>query len=317
MTGANGFIGRRLCRVLGEDTGARAHVRALVRQSADGPWHEVVLADLARGRLETNAMAGIDTVFHLAALTHAVDSNQDEAEYEAINVRGTETVLSAAKAAGVRRFVFVSSVKAMGEGGPRQLNESTRPRPTTAYGRTKRAAELLVLDGGWVPEPTVLRLPLVYGPGARGNLANMIDAVAAGRFPPPPRVSNRRSMVHVDDVVDAAMRAAKDAAAAGRVFIVTDGLPYSTREIFEWICEALNQPVPRRAVPLAAFRALARAGDAMGRIMGRPWKFDTAACDKLFGSAYYDNTALCKALGFDPRWTLPEALPGMVAAMRP
>jgi nucleoside-diphosphate-sugar epimerase len=252
-------------------------------------------------------------VIHLAARTHAVDELGDtETLYRDINVDGTRRVLEAAAGAGVRRFVFVSSVKAMGEGGPEAQNETSAPAPVTWYGRTKRAAETLVLDGGYVAEPVVLRPALMYGPGVKGNVSRMIDAVRAGRFPPVPEVGNRRSMVHVDDAASAVFLAADEPRAAGRVFIVTDGLPYSTREMYEGICDALGKASPKWTVPVSALGVLARFGDAVGRIRGKRWLFDSDAYDKLFGSAFYDSSAIETTLGFKPRWTFETALPHLI-----
>lgn len=309
VTGASGFIGRRLC----ERLSLRGEVRALFRSPADGPWNAADRVDLSKEDPPPEALDGVDTVFHLAALTHAVgELKESETDYRRINVDGTQRVLEAAGRAGATRFVFLSSVKAMGEGLSEPQNESERPAPETWYGRTKLEAERLVLDRGYVPEPVVLRPALVYGPGARGNLERMISAIREGRFPPVPEVGSRRSMVHVDDVVSAAMAAATDPAAIGRVFIVTDGRPVSTREMYVWICDALGRPVSRWTIPLAVFRGLSKAGDVVGRIRGRRWAFDSPAYEKLFGSAVYDSSALEDTLGFKPKWTLREALPHLL-----
>jgi nucleoside-diphosphate-sugar epimerase len=311
VTGASGFIGRRLCGRLA----AAGRVRALFRSAvpAGGPWASADVVDLTNDEVPEGALAGVDTVFHLAARTHAVDEHGDVGPaYERINVDGTKRVLEAARRAGVKRFVFFSSVKAMGEGGDSERDESTPPAPSTWYGRTKLAAERLVLTGGYVPEPVVLRPVMVYGPGAKGNLERMIDAVGSGKFPPVPRVDNRRSVVHVDDVAAAAVLAATAPAAPGRVFIVTDGRPCSTREMYEWICDALGKTPPRWTVPLAVFRALSVFGDAVGKARGRRWAFDSDAYDKMFGSACYDSSSIETTLGFEPQWNFRSALPHLI-----
>jgi UDP-glucose 4-epimerase len=309
VTGASGFIGRRLC----ERIARGGEVRALFRSPAEGPWISVDHLDLSRDAFPVDALKGVDTLFHLAARTHAVDEYaEDGPQYRAINVDGTRRLLEAAGRAGVRRMVFFSSVKAMGEGSAASQDESAEPAPTTWYGITKLEAEKLVLDGGYVEEPVVLRPALVYGPGAKGNLERMIDAVRTGRFPPVPEVNNRRSVVHVDDVVAAAELAADSPGAAGRVFIVTDGRPVSTREMYEWICDALGLPVRRWKVPAAAFKGLSLVGDAIGRVRGRRWIFDSAAYEKMFGSACYESTAIGQALGFEPKWTFQTALPHLL-----
>jgi nucleoside-diphosphate-sugar epimerase len=311
VVGASGFIGGSLVARLS----GRARIRALQRRASRGAWEESVCADIAEGVPEA-ATAGVDTVFHLAARTHALDARTgDEDLYRRVNVDGTRALLEASKQSGVRRFVFVSSVKAMGEGGDAVIDESATPRPTTAYGRTKLEAERLVLEGGFVPEPVVLRPTLVYGPGVKGNIAAMMAAIESGRFPPPPRLDNRRSLVHVDDVAAAAVLAAESARAIARVFIVTGARPYSTREMYESMCRALGRSVPRWGVPAELFRGLAAVGDALAATTRRPWAFDSSAYHKLFASSHYDGSALAEAVGFEPRWTLEAALPSMVEAL--
>jgi len=311
VTGASGFLGRRVCDRLAE----HGDVRALFRKEAEGPWSGADLVDLSFEAPPKRALDGVDTVVHLAARTHAVDeTDETDALYRAVNVDGTRRMLEAAARAGVRRFVFVSSVKAMGEGGAEIQNESTPSAPITSYGKTKRAAECMVLENEHIPEAAVLRPALMYGPGVGGNVGRMIEAVRSGRFPAVPEVGNLRSLIHVDDAADAVVLAANESGAVGHLFIVTDGRPCSTRQMYEWIGQALGKEVPRRALPPIVFRWLARGGDAWARILGRRWVFDSDAYDKLFGSAAYDSTAIEKALGFKPRWDFRSALPHIIGS---
>jgi nucleoside-diphosphate-sugar epimerase len=308
VTGAGGFIGRRLCTAL------RAHGRvvALVRErDARGPWDDVIAADLARDDIAAGAFDGASVVFHCAGKAHAVaERHADAGEYRRVNVEGTRRVLEAAARAGVARFVFASSVKAMGEG-------DGGGEPSTPYGRSKREAEALVLHGGYVGEPVVLRLALVYGPGVGGNLGGMLRAVRSRRFPPPPRVDNRRSMVHVDDVVLVAIAAGRRPEAVGRAIVVGDGVPYSTHGIYAAMLRSLGRPVPRRSLPAPAWRALARAGDVAGALLRRRAPFDTDAYRKLFASAWYPPTDLEAVLGVAARRTLDDALGATVREAPP
>jgi len=312
ITGAMGFIGRMLCQQLREQGGVQ--VLGGMRQVAEGPWDEVILFDLATQRLPEDALNGVDTVFHLAGKAHALsETRQEEEEYFRINAEGTAAMLDAAKDAGVRRFVFISSVKAMGEGGDACQDESQICCPETPYGRSKLAAERLVLEGGYVPEPVVLRLTMVYGASRKGNLPRMIEAVARKRFPPLPEVGNKRSMVHVEDVVQAALLAAQKQEAVGQTYIVTDGRTYSTRQIYQWICEALATPVPGWTVPIQLLKALAKVGDAIGQLRGRRFMFDSDALDKLVGSACYSSEKIQRELGFRPTNELESGLREIVA----
>ena len=313
ITGASGFIGRVLCQQLREQ---HVKVRAGIRQVADGPWDEVVSFDLATQKLQGGALAGFDTIFHLAGKAHALsETRQDEEEYFRINTEGTGKLLEAAKDAGVRRFVFISSVKAMGEGGGVCQDENETCRPESPYGKSKLAAERLVLEGGYVPEPVVLRLSMVYGSSRKGNLPRMIEAVAKGRFPPIPEVGNKRSMIHVEDVVQAALLAAEKSAAVGQTYIVVDGQAYSTRQMYEWICEALDKPVPAWTIPTGALKVLAKVGDSIGRVRGRRFLFDSDALDKLIGSSFYSSEKIQRELGFRPARDLRSALPEIVTSL--
>lgn len=325
VTGATGFIGRRLVKALCD---ADIEVKALSRHSSVGdlvrncPGGKIipVEADLTQVASLDHVCADVDGVCHLAGYAHAEDANDESAAsiHRQITVNGTRLLLEQACREGVRRFIFVSSVKAMTEGGAECIDETAAALPVTEYGRAKLKAEQLVLDAGRDAEMhvCVLRLPLVYGPGVKGNLLRMIKAIDNGRFPPPPGVSNRRSMVHVDDVVRALRLAAEHPRANGEVYLVTDGRTYSTREIYVLIRRALGGAEPRWAVPAGALRAIAWMGDAIGRIQGRPFVFNSIMLEKLLGSAWYSSTKIERDLGFKPAHTLETALPAMVEEYR-
>lgn len=313
VSGASGFIGRILSEQLREQ-GVQVH--GGMRYMVEGPWDEVVLFDLETQALPGLALVGIDTIFHLAGKAHALsETRQDEEEYLRINTEGTGRLLAAAKTAGVRRFVFVSSVKAMGEDTDSCQDESEICHPETPYGRSKLAAERLVLEGGYVPEPVVLRLCMVYGPSRKGNLPRMIEAVNKEYFPPLPEVSNQRSMVHVEDAVQAVLLASEKQAAIGQTYIVTDGKAYSTRQMYEWICEALNKPIPAWTMPIGLLKVMAKGGDAIGWVRGHRFPFDSDALGKLVGSACYSSEKIRRELGFKPICDLRSALPEIVESL--
>ena len=320
VTGASGFMGRHLIERLRKDGYS---VRALVRHfDHSGEWPasvEVVAGDVRDPQAMKAAAVGCETVFHLAGKAHGLTEMQsDEETYRAINTDGTRHVLEGAVSGGARRFVLFSSVKAMGEGGSRCLDEAFDGPPATPYGRSKLEAEQLVLEIGKRTglHVTCLRLPLVYGPGVKGNLLRLIAAIDQGVFPPLPELGNRRSMVHVIDVVQAAVLVAGAPTANGRCYIVTDGRPYSTRELYELVCRALGRPVHGWHVPLWTLKALARTGDVIGRIRGKRFLFDSDALDKLVGSAWYSSEKISRELGYCPTVTLEDAMPEMIAWYR-
>lgn len=301
VTGASGFIGARLCAALREHGRVTAVLR---REGVHGPWDDVVVADLARDDIPARAFEGADAVLHFAGRAHALAERASDLEmYTRVNVEGTRRVLAAARAAEVPRFVFASSVKAMGEG---DLDTARTP-----YGVSKWEAEQLVLSAG-MREPVVLRPSLVYGPGVEGNLGGMLRAVKAGRFPPPPRIPNRRSMVHVADVVHTAVAAAVDARAAGKTFVLGDGVAYSTHEIYARMLLALGRKVPSWSLPAPCWQTLARAGDAWKTLTRRRAPFDSDAYAKLFGSAWYEPSDVQSLLGLPRFLTLDDALPDML-----
>jgi UDP-glucose 4-epimerase len=307
VTGANGLIGMKLCQTLKEHDW---YVIAVCRQPISGPWDRAVAADLAKDG-EIPLPSDISVVFHLAGKAHALaETAQEEAEYFSVNTEGTRRMLEAAQRAKVRRFVMFSSVKAMGEGGIAEQDETTECQPMSPYGKSKLAAENLVLEGGYVSEPVVLRLSMVYGLPNKGNLPRMIEAVSKNRFPPLPDVGNRRSMVHVEDVVQAAFLAAERLEAVGQTYIVTDGRQYSTRQIYLWICHALQKPIPRWVMPLPPLRLLAFIGDGIGHLCRKRFVFDTDALDKLIGSAAYSCKKLQSQLAYRPLHDLQRTLQG-------
>ena len=318
VTGGTGFIGHHLVGALLEQ-GASVAVLSRHAPVADVRGCRTMVGDLASPATLEGLCRGVDIVFHLGGFAHAVDQPDGggEAMNRQVTVEGTRAVVEQSLKAGVNRFVFFSSVKAMGEGGETRLDETAECHPVTSYGRAKREAEQIVLDADRRGlSSTVLRLPMVYGPGGKGNLPRMIQAIARGRFPPLPETGSRRSMVDVRDVVQAALLAAANPASAGQVYIVTDNQAHSTRQIYEWISAALRRPVPAWTIPLSLLRVVARAGDMIGCLSGRRFMLDTDALDKLTGSAWYSSDKISRELNYRPAHTLMSSIPEIVAEVR-
>lgn len=314
ITGADGFIGSFLANKLYAD----GHkVTALLMTPVNGPWHTSLCADLVKeDSLEISALPPLDVIVHLAGKAHAVSEIGTGDEYFALNIEGTRKLLEAAQKIGVRRFVYFSSVKAMSEGSWQVEDENSPCYPSGSYGQSKLDAEKLVLEGGYVPEPVVIRPTMVYGPTDRGNLPRMIKMARKGLFPPLADNGNRRSMVHVEDIVQAAILAATMPGAVGQVYIVSDGQAYSTRKVYELIMEALGRRIPPFNCPTALLRLAARAGDVFGRMRGRRFIFDTDTFEKLFGSAYYSSAKIERELGFKPQRTLENSIAELVDFIR-
>jgi nucleoside-diphosphate-sugar epimerase len=320
VTGAGGFIGRHLVERLVRDG---HEVRALVYGSNLLPeWPacvEVVQGDVRDTQAMKAAAAGCAAVYHLAGKAHALtEVRANEEEYRGINAEGTRSVLEGAVAGGAKVFVLISSVSVMGKGNSRCLDESFCGQPETPYGRSKREAERIALETGRRTglHVTCLRLPLVYGPGNKGNIYKMITAIDRGMFPSLPGLGDRRSIVHVADVVQAAVLASQAPAAKGQIYIVTDGCTYSTQELYTMICKSLGRRVPVWHMPVWALKMLGTVGDVIGVVLGKRFIVDSETVDKLIGSAWYSSEKISRELGYRPTVTFQEALPALMAWYR-
>jgi len=293
VTGATGFIGRRLMQV---------DHRALVRQPAGFP--DEAVGDLLDRRSLEAACDGMGVVFHCAGHAHALSSGLTNIHHE-VNHMGVLNLLVAAGQAGVKRFIFLSSVKAMPEPGDECVGEEWSGEPVTSYGRAKRAAEDAVLEVGikFSMHVVNLRLAMVYGHGGRGNLERMAKAIRSGWFPPLPETGNKRSLVHVQDVVEAVRVVAKRPEANGKTYIVSDSQVYSTREIYEAIRVVTGiSPAPTFTIPVGLLRAAGRLNHHLGEIV-----------DRLIGSACYSPARIERELGWRARIDLLEGLREMLS----
>lgn len=316
VTGASGFIGQHLIDQLLKK---EVKVQALVRdQSYNSQWPSevtIVHGDICDKNKMHGVSRGCDTIYHLAGKAHALSEiKADEKEYFAINVEGTRNVLEGAQINNVQRFVFFSSVLVFPSSMTECLDESYPAQPETIYGKTKLEAEKLVIEYGKnTNQHTVcLRLPLVYGPGNKGNLFRMISAIDKNRFPPLPHIDNHRSMVHVMNVVDAAVLAATSNSAKGQCYIVSDEIAYNTRELYEMLCHKLGKTVPSWHVPIIFLKTLGKIGDLVGRIHGKRFLFDTVALKKLTESGWYSSDKISQELAFSPSNNLENSLEELI-----
>lgn len=310
ITGASGFIGGRLLATLGADPGVEP--RVLTRGGAS--CSIVFKGELLEPATLYQVCEGVLSVFHCAGYAHA-HSASDPALHWRINYEGTRNLVAAAGAAGVRRFVFLSSVKAMPDPGDACADEGWPGVPSTPYGVAKRAAEEAVLEAGakFGMHVVNLRLAMVYGRGGRGNLERMARGIRAGWFPPLPETGNRRSVVHVADAV-VAMRLVIDTPAAnGRTYIVADARPYSGRELYDAIRDALGKAPARWRVPAAVLRSAGRWGDRTQAVLGRSLPVNSEVADRLLGSAWYSPALIECELGWRAQFTLAEGIREMLA----
>lgn len=311
VTGANGFIGRALCRTLVEN-GHR--VTGVVRRAGAAPagvdeyvyaGHE--FADI--GAHWPAAPGAVDCVVHLAARVHVMnDSTSDpDAAFRAMNVDGTLRVAEASHRHGVGRIVFVSSIKAIAEvDGGRPLSETTVAHPEDPYGRSKRDAEVLLRQFGDTTglETVIVRPPLVYGPEVRANFVRMMDAVARGMPLPLGSISARRSIVYVDNLADALLQCIIDPRAAGECFHVADDDAPSVAGLLRLVGDVLCKPARLLPVPATALRMI-------GKLTGR-----SAAVGRLTSSLQLDTSRIRRVLGWRPPYTTREGLAATAAWYR-
>lgn len=320
VTGGTGFIGSVLLSTLIEQGGSVRLLSRAPSTAQPAPAISVVTGDLDDPAALSALVRGMDCVIHLAGYAHAT-SGPIPAEIERhrrINLEGTQNLFRSAATAGVRRFVFVSSVKAGGEDAHACLNEHSSQRPIDPYGRIKRETEDWLFEQGVRTgvEIGVLRPALVYGPGVKGNLAAMLRAIDHRRFPPVAETHNIRSMVSVQDVVAALLAAATRPEAAGRVCILDDGEAYSTRRIHTAMATALGKPIPSWSLPASVLRCLGRVGDLSETVLRRSLPFNSTLAARLLDSACYRSVRAEAALGFKPQQRLEDVLPAMVRAYR-
>ncbi len=313
ITGASGFIGTRLCKEL-ECHGAV--VRRLMRRSSELETDSDFCCELGEQNVPDDAIRNVDIIFHLAGRAHILQPNIDEIDlYYKSNVKGTLDILESARDNKVKNFIFFSSVKAMGEGSHNCLDEMSDLNPLTPYGKSKLEAERLVVSGEYVPVATVLRLTMVYGASDKGNLPKMIKAISNNRFPPFPKIINKRSMIHVDDVVQCAMLAAQIRNNSMNTYIINDGIEYSTREIYEQILKLMGKNVPTWSVPIAVLYTAAVFGSILQFATGKSAPIDLDRLHKLIDDSYYSSAKVINELGFQPKYTLYNSLKDIIPTL--
>lgn len=267
VTGAGGFVGRALCDTLT----ARGHaVRPLVRSRASGraPATAMVVDNIDARTDWSSALRGVDCVLHCAARVHVMNERASDplAQFRAVNTEGTRALARQAAAAGVRRLVFVSSIKVLGESTPplRPFSANHAPNPQDPYGQSKWEAEkaLHEISQATGLQVVVVRPPLVYGPGAGGNFRLLARLVASGLPLPLGGISNRRSLIGLDNLVDLLSLCAHHPAAAGHTFLASDGNDPSTPELIRALAKAQGRRARLLTVPVSWLHL---AGQVTGR----------------------------------------------------
>ena len=313
VTGADGFAGRAVCAHF-RATGVRFRglVRALSGETVARP--DMLTAgdlDTTSGETIANVLRDAGTVVHLAGRAHVMHetATAPRAAFRTANVAATERVARAAAAAGARHFVFASSVKVNGEATPmdRPFRESDPPDPRDDYAASKWEAECVLAavarDTGLAV--TVLRLPLLYGPGAKGNFARLTEAIARGMPLPLGGIDNRRSLLGLGNFVDALDAVLGQWEPGTTVtYFLADASPVATPQLVRAIAEALGVSPRLLYIPPSLLR-LASACVGKG-----------AAFERLVGSLVVDTSAFRTRFGWQPPRSLAEELADMARARR-
>ena len=310
VTGANGFVGQALAPALAADGHwVTAAMRSVPRDPMVSPAPG--MRSIAIGALDgetdwREALRDCEVVIHLAAAAHQRTVGRSTQSLRAVNVDATLALARQARAAGVRHFIFLSSIGVLGQSSVAPLDESTPPAPTEPYAHTKAEAEAAL----WALADdrmavTVIRPPLVHGPGAPGNFGRLLDWADHGWALPLAAVTdNRRSFVGQANLVDFIRNALIHPAAHNQTFHVCDEHTLSTAELLRTLADAAGRSP--RLFPVPAL--LIRSG---ARLLGRG---DTI--DRLLGSLTVDSGKARMLLGWHPPWTLQQGLRYAVAAHR-
>jgi nucleoside-diphosphate-sugar epimerase len=302
VTGANGFIGAALCRSL-VDAGhaVTGTVRTLVHADISPPCRQIAVGDIDGATNWFTALKAADAVVHLAAqVPEARVSSKDARErLRRVNVQGAENLARHAATASVRRMIYVSSVKVHGEhSGDRPFTADDPSSPEDAYARSKAEAEqaLLRVTVDSELELVIVRSPLVYGPGVKGNFLRLMRLVDKGWPLPLKNIDNRRSLIALDNLIDLLGLCIQHPAAAGHTFLASDGEDLSTPQLMRRIARAMRRPLRLWPMPPALLRATAAT------IGKREWY------DRLCGSLQVDDSQLRQTLGWRPPVPMEEAL---------
>jgi UDP-glucose 4-epimerase len=312
ITGANGFVGGRiLAHLRGQSVDALGLVRH-GRSLARPEWPKRELAEWREGDLVA-ALEGIGTVVHAASVVHRPGAAASE--HRAFNVEGTRALLAAARSRGVRRIVFLSSIKVYGEEPAGVVDESTAVDRASPYSATKLEAEQILLDaserGGL--SVIVLRLCPVYGAGDKGNVRSVATAIARHRFAVPGDGSTRKSVVHASTVAEAVLRTVRSDERG--VFVLSDRVAPSMRELGDTIAQAMGRPPPR-SVPIALALGAAAGLAALARLRGREPKVTPELIRKSLRSTVCSPVKFERTFGLDCHLDLRDGIAEEVAWLR-
>ena len=309
VTGAQGFVGLPLSTAL---VNLGYQVRCAVRGSFQVNENQETLSigDINGATDWTEALVDVAVVIHLAARVHVMKETSADAllAYRKVNVEGTSNLAQQAVQAGVKRFIFISSIKVNGEGTAlgHPYHEEQAPAPQDAYGLSKYEAELalqqLAKDTGL--DVVIIRPVLIYGPGVKANFRAMMRCLALGIPLPLGSIHNQRSLLALDNLIDLIQLCIVQPAAANQTFLASDGVDLSTPELLTAMAVALGKPARLIKLP----ESLLMLG---AKLVGKP-----AMAQRLCGSLQVDSSKARQLLGWQPPVSVQEALLKVAVAYR-
>ena len=290
ITGATGFIGKILVEKLLRDNNKITALSKNIQKTSKNSYLNNIFVDISKKDIPDKFIKNIDTIIHLAGYAHDISGKKNDKFYKLLNIDATINIAMQAIKHNVKSFIFISSVKASDK------NLHNYKRENFTYGASKKEAEiqLLKLFKNSNTQFSIIRPALVYGPNLKGNLGTMYKAIKRGWFPPLPKINNKKSLVHVQDVVSAIIFVENNKKTHLETYTVTDNRAYASYEIYEIFCNLLNKPISRLRVPMFFFKLF--------KYIFYPYKL---RIEKLFNNEYSDCKKLTK-LGFRNKFYLED-----------
>lgn len=312
VTGSSGFLASHLIDLLLKQGW---NIRAAVRTASKGFTYypiSFVIGNIDGNTNWQKVLQNIDTVIHLAARAHILNDNtpNPEAEFYKVNTQGTANLVKQSIQAGVKHFIFISSIGAMATLSNQPLTETSPCQPDTSYGRSKLQAEqaLISLASKSNMTWTIIRPTLVYGPGNPGNMARLIKLINRGLPLPFDLINNRRSFLYVGNLANAIATCLTHPNAKNQTFLISDGEDISTVELVRKIAYYLDSHCPIVPVPLSLLKIAANLGDNLEQMLKRSLPLNTPTLERLLGSLVVDSSYIRTTLNWQPPYTLDQGL---------
>jgi nucleoside-diphosphate-sugar epimerase len=308
ITGANGFVGKSLCKALiSSNNSIKAFARRMDSSLNSLKVEYIQIGDISLDINLKEYLVGCDCIVHCAGKAHIMNDTSNLDVYQSVNIVGTKNLAEQAVLAGVKRFIFLSSVKVNGEStgnsdDPKIFTNDDTPNPQDNYAISKFEAEkaLWEIASKTNLEVVIVRLPLVYGTSAKGNLNRLIKLINSKIPLPFADIKNKRSLIGIDNLVDVLVRCIEHPNAAGKTFLVSDGEDLSTSELINIIASGMNRSVKLFRLPRALLKFF-------GFILMRQ-----SQIDRLTGSLQIDNSYVRKILNWTPPVSIEEGIKRMV-----